>query len=109
MSMVYSGYLLVRAWLDHPSPEVAFEIPAAREFLNSINDIKMRDISFKVQLGTIADIGAAHSLSIVGASLFSTSYWERLWTIQEVALAPSLLFYYGKEVFTTEELFKLGY
>ena len=109
MSMIYSRCLSVRAWLGHPSPEFTLELPTIREFLSSISDIKVCDINYAEQMNTIPVTGAADSLMIIGFSLFSTSYWERLWTIQELALAPSILFYLGKEVFTTEELFKLSY
>jgi len=108
MGVIYSECLSVRAWLGHPSPEVALELPSLREFLNSISDIEVRDFGLKIRWERVTDMEAAYSLWTVSSSLFSTPYWERIWIIQEVALAPSVLFYYGKEVFTTEETLKLG-
>lgn len=109
MGIIYSECLSLKAWLGQPSPEFALELPTVREFLNSISDIEMHDFGIKMRCETVEELEATHSLWAVPASLFCTPFWERLWTIQEIELAPSVLFCYGEEVFSTAETLKLGY
>ena len=74
MGIIYSECLSVRAWLGHPSPEVALELPSLREFLNSISDIEVRDFDQKIRWEMVTDMEAAHSLWTVSSSLFSAPY-----------------------------------
>ena len=104
MGLIYSQCLSVRAWLGHPDPDVAAEIPSTKEYLDSIS-ICMHDLRWEA----IKDMGVDRSIWAVMSSLASTPYWERLWIVQEIALAPSLLFNYGQHVFTTDEVQKLGH
>ncbi|KAL9631331.1 MAG: hypothetical protein Q9204_004275 [Flavoplaca sp. TL-2023a] len=55
----------------------------------------------------ITRLNAAHSLEVVSSGLSLSPFWERLWTIQEVALTPTILFHYGKEAFTTKDVLEL--
>lgn len=109
MGMIYSECLSVRAWLGQPGLEVVAELPSAREFLDTVSELHLRDMVLDKKWETIADIDTAYSLLVVHSGLSSSAYWKRLWTIQEVALAPSLLFCYGQHSFATEEILKFGF
>ena len=107
MASIYSQCSSVRGWLVGSTPEIASDLPAVRHFLNSISDVSLRDMMSDSVIESIISSDARHSLEAVLSHLFSCPFWERLWTIQEVALAPRILFHYGQEAFTSEEISKL--
>jgi hypothetical protein len=63
----------------------------------------------EIQWEMITEMDAANSIWTITSSLFSTPYWERLWIIQEIALTPSVFFYYGEQVFSVDDILRLGY
>lgn len=107
MGFIYSQCSSVRAWLGGSTPEIANEVPSIRHVLESISDVGMRELISKSVQDPIKNSGARHSLEVALPSLLSSPFWERLWTIQEVALAPAILFHYSQEAFTGEEILKL--
>ena len=109
MSRIYSECLLVKAWLGHPDTEVAHEVPLVKDFLQSISSIDEENFESELRWGLLTDLDAIDPFRKVVPLLFDAPYWERTWTIQEVALAPTVLFHYGKESFNITELLKLNY
>ncbi|KAL8781988.1 MAG: hypothetical protein Q9213_005753 [Squamulea squamosa] len=112
MGVIYSQCFSVTAWLGDPTPAIARELPLVRDFLDSmsVDDVQDPDVygsGFELFMDLITRLSAAHSLQVVSSGLTLSPFWERLWTIQEVALAPTILFHYGKEAFTTEDVLKL--
>ena len=104
MEFIYSECRLVSAWMGNPIPEVATELLSMRRFLDSIRGVDAYDLRWE----TDVDMDVAHSLRVVFSGLYSEPYWERLWIMQEIALAPRVLFCYGHHVLTAEELRKLN-
>ncbi|KAL8893496.1 MAG: hypothetical protein Q9192_005207 [Flavoplaca navasiana] len=112
MGVIYSQCFSVTAWLGDPTPAIACELPSVRNFLDSMSiaDIRVPDgyeSGFELVMDLIRRLSAAHSLEVVSSGLTLSPFWERLWTIQELALAPTILFHYGKEAFTTGDVWKL--
>jgi Heterokaryon incompatibility protein (HET) len=104
MGLIFSKALSVRAWLGPASDEVSSHFPSARSFLSTVFESReLLDVSSKL----IGEVAQAHSLWVVSRSVFFEPYWERLWIMQEISLASSLLFWYGEHFLTTEEIFKL--
>lgn len=58
-------------------------------------------------MNLVTSMNVAHAIKTVSFGLFLTPFWERLWTMQEIALAPTILFHYGQEAFINEEILKL--
>ncbi|KAL8861152.1 MAG: hypothetical protein Q9178_002368 [Gyalolechia marmorata] len=112
MGVIYSQCFSVTAWLEDPTPAIACELSSVRNFLDSMSSAGIRDMDmyssgFGLVMDLITRLSAAHSLEVVSFGLALSPFWERLWTIQEVALPPAILFHYGKEAFTTEDMCKL--
>ncbi|KAL8911357.1 MAG: hypothetical protein Q9171_003451 [Xanthocarpia ochracea] len=112
MRGIYNQCFSVTAWLGDPTPAIACELPSVRNFLDSMSFVNIRDTyldgsGFELVIDLITRLSAAHSLEVVSSGLTLSPFWERLWTIQELTLAPTILFHYGKEAFTTEEVWKL--
>ncbi|KAL9036760.1 MAG: hypothetical protein Q9180_004109 [Flavoplaca navasiana] len=112
MGLIYSQCFSDTAWLGDLTPAIACEVPSVRIFLNSMKvaDLQVTDLyesGFELVMDLITRLSAAHSLDVVSAGLLLSPFWERLWTIQEVKLGPRILFHCGKEVFTTQDIWKL--
>jgi hypothetical protein len=104
MGLIFSKALSVRAWLGPASDEVSAHFPSARSFLSTVFESrKFLNVSSKL----IGEVDQAHSLWVVSRGVFYEPYWERLWIMQEISLASSVLFWYGQHFLTTEEIFKL--
>jgi hypothetical protein len=127
MDMIHSEALAVRGWLGYPSDEVSPEMPVVRSMLDhafglvnesehhlNIPDIvhETRRVDFEVaqRLLDLVSVGEdnAYSLWIFVEEVFKHPYWKRLWIVQEVALASSLLFWYGDYALSTTELRTMG-
>lgn len=107
MDLIYSEALAVRCWLGTPSPKVSNNLPLVKSLLSinpldAISDIKSDDGRI---LGDRRDAG---QLGGVAIAVMSEPYWERLWIMQEIALAPSLTFWYGEHTLTTEAIVNLA-
>jgi hypothetical protein len=122
MGMIYSEALAVRAWLGHPSDEIdahLYWFRAAMEecgiaelaggFSSSSRSNFVQSTAFTLarrRFSMMSEVEqTARTTFSVLASVFREAYWYRLWIIQELALAPSLIFWYGSNgVFLTVEL-----
>ena len=107
MGLIYSQCTSVRAWLGGPPSEIAREMPLVRDFLNSFIDLSSRQTDAESGMNLVTSMKAAYAIKMVSSGLFVSPFWKRIWTIQELALAPTILFHYGQEAFTTEEVLKL--
>ena len=124
MGMIYTEALAVRGWLGHPSDEVAAELPVFREIMDWIFSLEKRQqfdfdlFNDKNQSAESLYLEFAREMIQVAChrennmfSLWTTvngiagvPYWNRLWIIQELALGPSLLFWYGESYVAPYEL-----
>jgi AAA+ superfamily predicted ATPase len=107
MDMIYSEALAVRCWLGTPSQKVSNNLPLVQSLLSinpldAISDIKSDGGRI---LGDRRDAG---QLGGVAIAVMLEPYWERLWIMQEIALAPSLTFWYGEHTLTTETIVNLA-
>lgn len=107
MGFIYSQCLSVRAWLGVPNPEIARGLQSVREFLDSISDLDISECDSELGMNLLTSIDATDAVQVVSSCLFLAPFWERLWTMQEIALAPTILFHYGQEAFSKEEMLKL--
>lgn len=107
MNLIYSSCLLTKAWLGSADHEFLSDIDVIKELLESISNIDMRDFSKQMRRKHVTNVGAVDALTTVGNSLFTTPYWERTWIIQELLLPPLVVFCYGNETFTGEEITRL--
>ena len=100
MDSIYSQSLAVRGFLGQPSPELAAELPLLKSYLDAVERSHRSEMSWdKVENMELEDV-----LWRAMSAISSSPYWERLWTIQEVALAPSMLFCFGQQTFSTREI-----
>ncbi|KAJ4303231.1 hypothetical protein N0V90_002124 [Kalmusia sp. IMI 367209] len=103
MEMIYSEAIAVRGWVGVPPPTTIPTFHIAREWLDRIRELQLRDVVADL----VPDEQTARALWTLASTLFYEPYWQRLWIMQEIALAPALLFWYGDWYFTTAELSKL--
>ncbi|KAL8383524.1 hypothetical protein RB595_010635 [Gaeumannomyces hyphopodioides] len=97
MSLIYSKAMAVRAWLE-PPPTKSFsdECLVVRDHLNG-------------GLALDPDTDVEHAMSNVASTLLAHPYWDRAWIVQEIALASSIIFWYGGTHFTPGEVAQLAY
>ena len=100
MDIVYSQCLAVRAYLGQADPKVSRELHLLRPLLETLGRSHPSDVRWDM----VVDMGLEESLWKGMSIIISLPYWQRLWTIQEMAVAPSVLYCYGHHTFTTKEL-----
>jgi hypothetical protein len=101
MDTIYSEALCVRGWLGRPSTDIATDLPEVRKFLDGrLQHLKPPEIFAYNDL----DPHIAKSVLAVSSSPFQEKYWERLWIMQEIALASSLVFWYGDSFYRPAEI-----
>ncbi|KAI1775476.1 heterokaryon incompatibility protein-domain-containing protein [Hypoxylon cercidicola] len=104
MHMIYSGALAVRAWVGLPPPAsdtMAFS--TARTWLDEVREIN----PFETTVSLVPNLEVARSLGTLAYAILFQTYWSRVWIVQEVSLASSLLFWYGDWSFTETDLMRL--
>jgi SpoVK/Ycf46/Vps4 family AAA+-type ATPase len=105
MSMIYSECLAVRGWLGCPgSATEAATIVKIRKFLDETAHVEAKKCTWEMAGSFIDKRDLLHAAN----TLLTPSYWERLWIVQEMALAPSLHFKFGQEQFMTLDLLRLA-
>lgn len=103
MAKIYSNSQLVRAHVGYPPPTIAAEVPTIRGFLDATDGLPINEINWT----TIQEADALEAMIPVTMSMASCAFWKRLWIMQEIALAPAILLYYGNRSFTTREVYNL--
>jgi hypothetical protein len=88
MDVIYSQCLSVRGFLGHASAKVATALLILRQIVDAmtVGGSCLCQVCWEV----VTDIEADDSLWGAMSAISSSPYWERLWIIQEVALAPSV-------------------
>ncbi|KAF2115919.1 hypothetical protein BDV96DRAFT_574828 [Lophiotrema nucula] len=98
---IYSSALCVRAWIGQLTPELAPHLPTVRAWLdNSSSDRGSGRTS-------VPNSRVQQALWTLLTSLSSEKYWKRVWIMQEISLASSLVFWFGEWSFTTWEILNL--
>ena len=97
MGAIYSQPLAVRAFLGQAPPEIAIDLQTLRGNLQILGHNKQPGV--RCRLWDIED-SLCRAISYITCS----PYWTRLWTMQEIALAPSILYQSGQQLFSTREL-----
>ncbi|KAF1979881.1 AAA-domain-containing protein, partial [Bimuria novae-zelandiae CBS 107.79] len=103
MDMIYSEAIAVRAWVGVPPSNTMSELHTAKRWLDNIRDTKLND----VVAALVPDNRTAHALWTLASTIFYEPYWQRLWIMQEIALAPAILLWYGDCHYTIAEISKL--
>ncbi|KAL1877414.1 hypothetical protein Daus18300_002398 [Diaporthe australafricana] len=98
MDLIYSEALAVRGWIG--SPRTTTEFGMATTWLEGVRNLRTPDFLASI----VPSSEVAHSLTTLAAALSYEPYWERLWIMQEIALASSLVFWYGRWRFTTMDI-----
>ncbi|KLU90382.1 hypothetical protein MAPG_09344 [Magnaporthiopsis poae ATCC 64411] len=101
MSLIYSKARAVRAWLE-PPPTDSFS-RQCREVRDVLDEGQVLDLDDDA----LFDHPSKHALSAVGSTLLTHPYWDRAWIVQEIALAASVVFWYGGTYFTPGEVMQL--
>lgn len=122
MAMIYSEALAVRAWVGHPpsstgtgphltsastwlDPSVNLDdgLSRARTWLDQVQHQFGADGK---HIESFWSLGPDSRDSIMAAalSLLQSPYWQRLWIVREIALAASLVYWYGQWHFTGLEI-----
>ncbi|KAI1377717.1 hypothetical protein F4677DRAFT_45519 [Hypoxylon crocopeplum] len=121
MGMIYSEALAVRAWLGHQSDKIDAHLHGLRAIMEKCGiskhefpsspkpEIAQQHMAFvlgrKFLLHMCGKEQTARKMFSVLAGIFCKACWCRLWIIQELALAPSVVFWYGTNgVLLTVEL-----
>ncbi|KAK4498530.1 hypothetical protein PRZ48_011188 [Zasmidium cellare] len=92
MGMIYSQCMKVIAWLGSPPPEIAAQVPKLMRLLEVISVADL-DLGTKECCELVFDFDAQQSIIDVGKFMIRNAYWQRLWTVQEMCLAPFLVFH----------------
>ncbi|KAE9363268.1 AAA-domain-containing protein [Stipitochalara longipes BDJ] len=109
MELIYSEAHAVCAYIGSPPSDmkVDAEIDAAISWLKNVRSMKTSDLDEFND----ADVGISapndeitYCISMLASKIFQESYWERMWVMQEIILAPSILWWYGRWTFGTREL-----
>ncbi|KAI1290540.1 hypothetical protein F5Y03DRAFT_378265 [Xylaria venustula] len=103
MQLIYSEAIAVRCWVGKWPQDAARGYDTVRCWLDRVQDYKFD----KVSISLVQNPGDFHAILSVAKPLFLENYWRRVWVIQEISLASSLVFWYGHGYFTTEDLLKL--
>ncbi|KAJ4286489.1 hypothetical protein N0V90_013189 [Kalmusia sp. IMI 367209] len=103
MTTIFSQALSVIAWVGNPANDVALEVSVVKAFLDSVHHIAEEDM----QATLVPDQVIAHSFWVVLSHMMAESFWNRLWILQEMAVPPSLRFWYGTHSFTFQDLRKM--
>ncbi|OAL43463.1 hypothetical protein IQ07DRAFT_524135, partial [Pyrenochaeta sp. DS3sAY3a] len=82
IGMIYGNALCVRAWIGPSLPGVASEVATTRQWLDTAN------LTDEVES---PDHHVYEALRIFLLKISAERYWKRLWIIQEIALASSLI------------------
>lgn len=101
MGWIYKKALAVRAWLG-PSPTASFSVEyhQVREWLNESPAAEQPH-----QVDTPHPSGRlGEAVRAVEHAVFSNPFWDRIWILQEITLASSILFWYGDCYFTPNEI-----
>ncbi|KAI1353981.1 heterokaryon incompatibility protein-domain-containing protein [Xylaria sp. FL0043] len=130
MALIYSCATAVVAWLGLNGPEVLARFidcdPDGVQIANAMRDVYERGNSkelaawFAEHISASSRTGSRNPVEsrvveedVLGrlaainqhgtTMVMATSYWQRLWVVQEVGLAQKIFFVYGPTLFTNEE------
>lgn len=95
IGMIYGNAFCVRAWIGQSLPDVASALATTRQWL---------DKAALTDEAASPDHHVSEALRIFLLNISAQPYWKRLWIMQEIALASSLIISYGKWDFTPEEI-----
>ena len=103
MGKIYSSALAVRAFLGQPDQEIVPKIRMLRSILDAFIQTHPEE---EESYDKIVRLGPEDSLWNGMAAMIFLPYWRRQWIIQEIALAPAVLFAYGDQTFSAGCLYK---
>ncbi|KAI0528376.1 heterokaryon incompatibility protein-domain-containing protein [Xylaria digitata] len=101
MGLVYSQCLSVRAWIGQPDAACIQHMQTLQHYLDEAGDACG---PLEVYWETVEDFGVEEAAWVIGSALAFLPYWERMWIIQEMVLAPTILLSFGASVFTTRQI-----
>jgi hypothetical protein len=112
MGMIYSEALVVRAWIGMPRdrPDAIKALNATRDWLKgdigSLNYAQLNEERGNRE--TFSDFASNLSIAKVLGMILAEPYWRRLWVLQEIILATSLVFWYGNWQYSKKDLYNLA-
>jgi len=103
MARIFFEALSVIAWVGNPDSDVTLEVGVIKAFLDSVHHTSEEDM----QAALVPDQIIAHSFWVVLSHMMAEPFWNRLWILQEMAVPPSLRFWYGTHSFSIQDLMKM--
>lgn len=101
MGLIYSQCISVRAWLGQPD---AACIQHMQTLQNYVDEAGNTPGPLEIHWEAVEDFGVEEAAWVIGSALACLPYWERMWIIQEIVLAPTILFSFGASVFTPRQI-----
>jgi len=109
MHLIYSNALCVRGWVGEPSsPALVPKLVAVKELL-AATEISLESwgqggpMSAHAR-GSGVENSVGQAVMDVLEEFLCATFWERLWIVQEIALASSLAFWYGPLTFSPRDV-----
>ncbi|KAH7038263.1 uncharacterized protein B0I36DRAFT_403875 [Microdochium trichocladiopsis] len=100
MDLIYANCFKVWAQLDSGSAVADSDVNIVKARLERLDFAELPDLRW----GDADTIAVEDALWSVVTAMATNRYWERLWVVQEIALAPDITFRLGAGCFTRKDI-----